>query len=175
MARSVDDLQRLADVFALRDDEEPMPVQLCTSKFAMVRTSVWPTAGPGTIAAMEGAAELLREAGATVEDVDLPPEFDDALLLQEVILQHEAGVAFYREYSTSKDQISDKLEEIAKNIHTGSKKTYLHAFDKIASLRPKIDEIANQYTALITPSAVDVAPIGIEWTGNSDFNGTWTV
>ncbi|KPM43268.1 hypothetical protein AK830_g3256 [Neonectria ditissima] len=174
MARSIEDLQVLADVFALRDDEPPQAVQLSNARFALVKSPVWPKAGPGTIAAMERAAQILRDAGASVEEVALPPEFDNLLAMQNQVLQAEAGVAFYREYNTARDGMSDKLVDMAANIDTCSKKEFLRAFDTIASLRPKFDQIAEGYTAIITPSSVDVAPVGIEWTGNSDFNGIWT-
>ncbi|KAK7422467.1 hypothetical protein QQZ08_009455 [Neonectria magnoliae] len=174
MARSVEDLQALADVFALRDDEPPEAIQLSSARFAMVKTPVWPKAGPGTVAALERAAKILRDAGALVEEVVLPPEFDNLLSLQNQVLQAEAGVAFYREYNTARDGMSDKLVDMAVNIDTCSKKEFLRAFDTIASLRPKFDQLAEGYTAIITPSSVDVAPLGIEWTGNSDFNGIWT-
>lgn len=175
LARSIDDLQALADVFALRDDVSPGPVHLKGSKFALIKTPVWPKAGPGTIAAMEEAARILKAAGATVEEVALPHEFDDVPSLQNCIMQAEAGVAFYKEYNSARDKVSDNLADMAKNIHTSSKKEFLRAIDTVASLRPKIDDIADQYTAIIAPSAVDVAPAGPEWTGDSAFNGIWTV
>ncbi|KAF7549484.1 hypothetical protein G7Z17_g6348 [Cylindrodendrum hubeiense] len=175
MARSIGDLQGLADIFSLRDDEPPRTIHLNEAKFAVVKTAVWPKAGPGTVAAIERAAQLLRNAGALVEEVTLPSEFDNLLSLQNQVLQAEAGVAFYREYNTARDQISDKLADMARNIDTCSKKEFLRAFDTIAALRPQIDYIADQYTAIITPSSVDAAPVGIEWTGSSDFNGIWTV
>ncbi|KAJ0369045.1 hypothetical protein COL26b_010637 [Colletotrichum chrysophilum] len=36
-----------------------------------------------------------------------------------------------------------------------------------------MDEIADRYTAIVTPSAIDVAPKGTG-TGSSDFNAMWT-
>lgn len=175
MARSAEDLQALADVFALRDDAPPETIQLSTARFAFVKSPVWSQAGPGTIDAMAKAAELLRDAGAVVDEVDLPSDFDDILVHQERILHAEAGAAFYKEYSTARTHMSDKLRVLAERIHTCSKKEFVQALDKVASLRPKIDGIADEYTAIITPSAVDVAPAGPEWTGNPVFNSIWTV
>jgi amidase len=175
MSRSVEDLQALADVFALRDDVVPERVQLSSARFALVRSPAWSQAGPGTIAAMERAAQILREAGATVDEVDLPSDFDDILTHQGRIMDAEAGVAFFKEYSTARAHLSDKLQDLAAKVHTSSRKEFVQALDKVASLRPRIDEIADAYTAIITPSAVDVAPVGPEWTGNSILNGMWTV
>lgn len=175
MARCVADLQALADVFALRDDQPVLPISLNGAKFAMVKTYVWPRAGPNTIIAMKWAARILEEAGATVEHVTLPPEFMSALALQDKVLRHEAGVSFLGEYTAKRGQISDMLADFASTVHSGSRQAFLAAADRLAALRPKIDAIANKYTAIITPSVVDQAPLGIEWTGSSDFNGIWTV
>jgi Asp-tRNA(Asn)/Glu-tRNA(Gln) amidotransferase A subunit family amidase len=175
MSRSVEDLQALAEVFALRDDVVPERVQLSSARFALVRSPAWSQAGPGTIAAMERAAQILREAGATVDEVDLPSDFDDILIHQGRIMDAEAGVAFFKEYSTARAHLSDKLQDLAAKVHTSSRREFVQALDKVASLRPRIDEIADGYTAIITPSAVDVAPVGPEWTGNSILNGMWTV
>ncbi|KAF6826137.1 glutamyl-tRNA amidotransferase subunit A (amidase) [Colletotrichum plurivorum] len=173
MARSVADLQKLADVFVLQDDEPSSTISLSGAKFAVVRSPVWPSAGPGTITALEQAIRILEGAGAQVEEVTLPCDFDDILEMQNQILEAEIGVAFLREYSTCPNQISNYVANIADTINTGSKRAYLRALDRVAALRPKMDEIADKYTAIITPSAVDVAPQG-RGTGSSDFNAMWT-
>ncbi|KAF4836753.1 Glutamyl-tRNA(Gln) amidotransferase subunit A [Colletotrichum siamense] len=173
MARSIADLQQVGKVLGLRDDEPPRQIPLTEATFAFVKSPIWPSAGPGTVAALQRAAKILTKAGAHVVEVTLPHEFDDIISLQNEILEAEIGVAFHREYSTSREQISDYLASIAQTAHTGSKKAYVRALDKIAALRPKMDEIADRYTAIVTPSAIDVAPKGAG-TGSSDFNAMWT-
>lgn len=174
LARSVEDLQLLADVFALRDDEPDSPIQLRHCKFAVIKTVVWPKAGPGTRAAMDLAVELLQHAGASVEEVMLSSEFDDLPLWQDQVLTGEGGVSFYREYYSSRQQLSEGLVELVEDKRY-SRKDFLRACDSIGALRPKIDDIANRYTAIITPSAIDEAPVGIGWTGSEAFNSIWTV
>lgn len=41
----------------------------------MIKTHVWPKAGPGTKAAFEKAKTLLEDKGAKVADVELPQDF----------------------------------------------------------------------------------------------------
>lgn len=77
-ARSIDDLQLLADVFRFPVAGQPEPVSLREAKVAMVKTPVWPIAGPVTIAAMDKAANILRAHCATVEEVDLLGQLNDA-------------------------------------------------------------------------------------------------
>jgi Asp-tRNA(Asn)/Glu-tRNA(Gln) amidotransferase A subunit family amidase len=77
-ARSVEDLQLLSKVFQLADDEPipSSPFQVKGSKIAFVKTHVWPRAGPGTEGAWEKAKSLLEGKGASVEEVELPAEFE---------------------------------------------------------------------------------------------------
>ncbi|VUC30888.1 unnamed protein product [Clonostachys rosea] len=78
-ARSVDDLELLANVFALEDDAPREPktaFSVSGAKFALVRTRMWPEAGPGTINTIDRTIERLKHHGAEIEEVELPPEFD---------------------------------------------------------------------------------------------------
>jgi len=48
-----------------------------------------------------------------------------------------------------------------------SRKAQLDSYDGCAKLRPVWDDIASKYDIVITPSAVDEAPIGITNTGDA--------
>ena len=49
------------------------------------------------------------------------------------------------------------------------------ALDAAAALRPAFDEIARRFDAVLTPSAPGEAPVGLASTGDSIFNGLWTL
>lgn len=76
-ARSVEDLELLASVFQLADDEPLPPTSFSVkgSKIVFLKTHVWPKAGPGTRAAWEKAKELLEKEGANIEEIELPEDF----------------------------------------------------------------------------------------------------
>ncbi|KAF7552880.1 hypothetical protein G7Z17_g4049 [Cylindrodendrum hubeiense] len=66
-ARSVADLELLADVFALEDDEPAdSSFTIKGANFAVYKTMIWPQAGPGLQAAMDKAVVLLKAHGANV-------------------------------------------------------------------------------------------------------------
>lgn len=174
-ARSVDDLELLADVFALEDDEPVAPFAVKGAKFALLKTDMWPQAGPGTVAAMDLGAKLLRDHGAEVEEIELPPEFIEAPEFHRVLLHSEGRVSFLPDYRTSKDKLHPFLCGHVENEHKISRAAQLKAFDGMAALRPKIDEIAGRYAAILTPSVPDVAPVGLYSTGSAAFNSIWTV
>ncbi|CAH0018804.1 unnamed protein product [Clonostachys rhizophaga] len=176
-ARSVDDLELFAKIFALEDDaprQAEAVVSIQGAKFAFVRTVVWPEAGPGTLAAMDTAERLLREHGAEVEVVDLPPEFDEMPRWHRIIMDTEARSAFLPEYRISREQLQPFIADHVENSTKISRAEQLEAFDGVAALRPKFDKIASKYTAIITPSAIDEAPLGQKFTGSAAFNVIWT-
>jgi amidase len=174
--RCVEDLELLADVFALVDDIPPHPqFSLQGTKFALVRTTVWPEAGPGTINAIESAVGILKNYGVLVEEVELPPEFDQLPHWHDIIVKSDGMVTFLPEYRTNQDRLPPPIVNFVRNTDRISHRAQLEAFDGIALLRPKIDKIASQYTAIITPSTPDVAPHGQDWTGSPAFNAIWTV
>lgn len=176
-ARSVEDLQLLSDVFSLEDDapatSDDFSVQ--GAKFALIKTVVWPQAGPGTIVALEAGAKLLRDQGAEVDEIELPPEFDNLPEWHRIVLHSDGRPTFLPEYRVAKDKLSPFLADHVENGHKITRAAQLEAFDGIAALRPKIDEIAGRYDAILTPSVVDEAPVGTESTGSPVFNSMWTV
>ncbi|KAI1424463.1 amidase [Xylaria sp. FL1777] len=174
-ARCVDDLELMADLFGLEDDEAPGDAfTVKGAKFGVAKTVVWPEAGPGTKSALEAAVQLLRSHGAEVEEIEFPSEFDRMPEWHRILLHGEGRATFLPEYRLAKEKLAPFLAEHVENVNGISRAAQLEAYDEIAALRPKIDGIAKKYAAIITPSAIDEAPVGIESTGSPVFNAIWT-
>lgn len=173
-ARGVDDLDLVSDAFALRDDEPSHFNGVKGARFALCKTVVWPVAGEGTRNAIARAVDILRAHGAEVDEIDLPAEFDNLPRWHNVVLQTEGETCFLPEHRTAKDQLSPQLVGYVERKAGYDHREQLKALDGIAALRPKMDEIAGRYTAILTPSAVDEAPEGIEWTGDAAFCSGWS-
>ena len=174
-ARSVYDLDILADVFAIHDDVPPsLDFRIEGAKFALVRTWVWDQAGPGTRSAVGEAARLLRQHGATVDEVNLPEMFHNLKEWYWTVLNSEGRVTFLPEHRIGKEHLHQDLIDQVQNTHKISRKSQLEASDGIASLRPVIDSITERYDAIIAPSVPDVAPLGQGFTGDQVFNNMWT-
>lgn len=166
----------MADLFGLQDDHalgDGFEVE--GAKFAVVKTPVWSEAGPGTKSASQAGAQLLRSHGAEVEEIQLPPEFNQLPEWYRILLDSEGRVTFLPEYRLAKEKLSPFLADHVENVHRISRAAQLEAYDGIAALRPKMDDIAKKYAAILTPSVVDEAPVGIESTGSPVFNSMWTV
>ncbi|KAH8601239.1 amidase signature domain-containing protein [Bisporella sp. PMI_857] len=176
-ARSSEDLELLASVFQLVDDEpvSTSPFGLKTAKIAFCKTHVWPKAGLGTKAAWAKAQDLLKEQGACVEDIDLPKDFDNITKWHANVLAGEGRASFLGNYLLAKEKMHPKITCHVENESKLTRKAQLEAYDGCARLRPVWDEIASQYDAVITPSVVDEAPVGIDHTGDASFCSMWTI
>jgi Asp-tRNA(Asn)/Glu-tRNA(Gln) amidotransferase A subunit family amidase len=145
-ARSVADLELLADAFAIQDDE-PAPIDFAVkgAKFAFLKTMVWPDVGPGTSAALQKAVSLLREEGAEVEEISLPTRLDSLPAWHRAVLNSDGRTAFLPEYLVAKEKISGQLVGHVENSDMISRREQLEAFDKIAAARPVVDDILGKY------------------------------
>ncbi|KAI0433880.1 amidase [Xylaria sp. FL1042] len=174
-ARCVDDLELMADLFGLQDDDAlEGEFTVKGAKFGVAKTVVWPQAGPGTKSALEAAVQLLRSHGAEVEEIELPPGFDRVPEWHSTLLHGEGRVTFLSEYRLAHEKLSPFLVGHVENVNGVSRAAHLEAYDEIAALRPKIDRIAKDYAAILTPSVIDEAPVGTASTGSLAFNVIWT-
>lgn len=179
-SRSVDDLDLLCDVFRLKDDIPPptIPLEIKGAKIGFVRTHVWSKAEPSLHKAWEDAKELLKAAGAEVEEVTLPSAFDGLPEWHRNVLHMEGQSAFLGDWLRAADKLDPWVTKHVINDSNTTRKELLDSYDNIARLRPVIDEIASKYSVLITPSVPDIAPVAENpkrWTGDASFNTMWTV
>jgi Asp-tRNA(Asn)/Glu-tRNA(Gln) amidotransferase A subunit family amidase len=175
-ARSVADLELLADTFAIHDDSPaPTDFKVQGAKFAVLKTMVWPHIGPGGEAAMSKAVSLLREQGAEVEEIELPARLFDLPKWHATVLNSDGRTAFLPEYAMAKEQLNSQLVGHVENSDKISRKAQLDAFDNISAARPVVDEILGKYAAVLTPSVPDEAPLGTVSTGSATFCLIWTV
>ncbi|MDA0256905.1 MAG: amidase [Chloroflexi bacterium] len=177
--RSVEDLALVLGVYrgealppldTLVDEEAVRGLRI-----GVCRTPDWREAGPGVAEAMDDAAEALRGAGATVEAMKLPPEFDGLGEAQNAIMCREMTYWIGREWREHRDQLSD---HITQRLELGERVGAGELGDAIALVmrsRAAAPSIFARYDALIAPSAPGEAPLVTEGTGNPIFNRLWTV
>lgn len=177
-ARSVDDLRLVADVFEIEGDARPTAFDIKDASVALIRTPSWDQAGLGTIAAMVKSADILRERGVNVNEISLPDSLGDGTTMRrtlQAVSYGEARTSFLAEYRKGKIQIHPMIQAIVENQANITPGERLRATDKLASLRPVVDEMFAAYSVVITPSAVDEAPLGLDDMGSPVFNTIWTV
>ncbi|KAH7128870.1 amidase signature domain-containing protein [Dactylonectria macrodidyma] len=172
-ARSIEDLQLLAGIFGLLDDGAPYNIPLEEVSVTLMKTPMWSLAGPGTISAMSEAVKILRDNGINAGDVCFPPELanaDSLMRIQKAITYGEVQASFLREYRLGKANLATEIREIVENTSNCTRSEWIEDFDRYAGMRHIMNKLATNYTVILTPSAVDEAPIGLHDMGSASFN-----
>ena len=184
-ARSVEDAALMAEVMAGFDpeDEDSRPIAtpplLATAgskpplppRFAYVRSAAWDQAQPAT---QEAFGELVEELGEAAVAVDLGERFGRAIAWQKIVMEVEMAHNLHRDYETGPDQISEPLRKLIERGRQYPAAEYVAALAARAALNGLLDEVFNEYDAILTPAAPGEAPLGLESTGNPVFCSTWT-
>ncbi|KAK4691696.1 hypothetical protein P7C71_g5360, partial [Lecanoromycetidae sp. Uapishka_2] len=179
-AHCMEDLKRITDVLSLPTEISTKEIPLEEARVGFVKSPFWSSAGPGTVAALKKAADILRKHGVTVEDVEFPDKFDDAAALRrmfKVIFVTDSGASFYSDYliDTTKTKLDPDVRAFVEDAPKFSREEVREVFDYYGPLRPVLNKIAARYSALITPSATDEAPLELGDMGSPIFNSVWTV
>ncbi len=173
--RSVADLALLCDAFRIEDDAAPATKPLSEMRIAVCRSPVWELAQPETRSALEACAGILRRAGAAVQDLTLPDEFNGLADAQLIVMHGEGRAAFLAEYLGSHALLHDEFRAHVENRRGITRRALLDAYDLAARCRPAFDAIAGDYDAVLTPAAVGEATPGLASTGDAAFNRIWTL
>ncbi len=185
-ARSLGDLALIAEVLMAYDDRDPdmrplaRPAISATlaetppiePKFAFVRTPVWDQPEETT---KDAFRELIDHVGEQVDIVDLSPAFDDALEIHRLIHCADLAKSFARLYRDGKDKLSETLVGMIEEGQKALAVDYNAAVDRIPAFNDELNGIFDEYDAILTPSALGEAPVGLDSTGDPAFCTIWTM
>jgi len=148
------------------DEVPPMP-----PRFAFVRTARWEKADEATHAGLEQVVEAL---GNRVAEINLPSIFDSVWDWQKIVNETDIAANYGDLCARGMDKISSSLRgQLEKGSQTKTV-DYLHAQAQRAGLNACLNEIFEDYDALITPAATGEAPKGLDHTGDPMFCTPWT-
>ena len=152
-ARTVQDLELLAQVFCIQDKASDYDIR--GAKFAIYKGPNWADARKATKSAIYQARKSLERAGALVEDLELPSAFDQLPTHVSTICKAETRSSLLPEYRIDKSLLSPALRKMieADVSYVEQRK----AEDESAAMRSQFDAIASAYAAIITPSATGEA------------------
>jgi len=176
LARSVRDLRLAAAALASpsggpgRSQELERPPRL-----ALARTSAWGDVQPAAQAAVEDVALAAWDAGACLEDLELPPGFADLVAAQEVIQEVESATSLAGELETHGDLLSDALRAALEAGAAVPAETYATAKRAATQLGPAIAALLAGYDGVLTPSTTGIPPLGVGFTGDPRFCRAWTL
>ncbi|MDQ8726645.1 amidase [Bradyrhizobium sp. LHD-71] len=173
--RSVDDLTLAAQAFRLPGIDDSPTKSVADMKIGYCETPYWSRAEKGAQTAMTAAAERLRRAGASVEEIVLPAHFADLADAHSTIMFGEGRVAFYNEYLANGHVLHPELRKTVEGGRGATPERLVAAYDLADVCRKEFDAIAARYDAVLAPAATGEAPKGILNVGDWIFNGLWTL
>jgi Asp-tRNA(Asn)/Glu-tRNA(Gln) amidotransferase A subunit family amidase len=184
-ARTVEDAALLAEVLAGYDDDDqdtrpvahaplaavavsdpPLPPRL-----AFVRSPAWEHAEP---VMRDAFGELVEALGETASEVELGASFGPAVDLHRTVMEAEMAHNFHRDYEQGRDKLSAPLRKCIERGREYLAGDYLKALVAIGVLNSALDEVFDEYDAILTPAAPGEAPRGLQSTGNPVFCTLWT-
>jgi len=155
------------DLFAQASTPPPMkPV------FGFVRPPGWDDADPQLHAAFD---ELLTALGDQAFELPLPPVFDNAAAQRLMINQAEMAYHYYPYWRDAADQLGPEARAAIEQGNKIPARDYQSARDYPKLLNAALEELLTRCDAIICPAATGPAPRGLETTGDSIFNGLWTL
>ncbi len=183
-ARSVTDAALMADIMAGFDGGDPDTRPLATPqlavtaadepplppRFAFVKGPAWKAAEPVLDEAFD---ELVAAIGDNAQPAELGSAFERAVEFHGIVMATEMAHNFRRDLAQGGDALSPQLRELLERGGRVSAVAYLEAVSAAASLNAMLDELFNEYDAILTASAPGEAPVG-NATGNPAFCSTWT-
>lgn len=188
-ARSLADLALVSDVLMRYDSQdsdmnpaappciarimaEDVPVK---PRFAFVRTPMWEQVEQST---KDGFRELIdsvnEENAKTIEVVDLPAQFADIYHHHQNIMEADLALNFAGDYRDGKSQLSTELCEMIERGQKVLATEYNSSLSKISDYSAYLDDLFDEYEAILTPSTFGAAPAGLENTGSPKMNTIWT-
>ncbi len=170
-ARSVEDAAMLSDCLAGGAGLSPLNEKMGIA-LAFAHPAGWERCDDDMKAAFE---ELQVRLGSRAESVALAACFDDAADAHRIVSLVELS-----KYAASyAEKCADEISEgMLQDIEMGagfSAVAYLRALDVVGVLNDALEPIFSKYDAIVTPSALGQAPVGLANTGEAIFCSLWTL
>jgi amidase len=132
-----------------------------------------PDVEPSMAAALSQTMARLREAGATIQPLDLESMLAELHAASRVVMAHEAAGVHGARY----DEHGAKLADMADLVREGrgvSRDRYDEALRTIAAWRDRMKAIYEATPVILVPAAMGPAPFSLASTGDPRMNSPWT-
>jgi amidase len=176
LARSITDIELVAKTLGVFRNQIPdlTYTTLKQCQFGFLVGELDHLASEGVKLVWEKAKLALSNAGAVVEDVDFGEEFKgwegvDGKLGR--IMNSVADISTFKDYMVNRGQLPESILQAAEN--GVPRQETVRMYDQLAALRPRFDELAGQYDAIITLSTL-VEPPKMSENDVPDFGALWS-
>ncbi len=177
-ARSVADAALLAwSLTARRSSIAPQaPMLKGAPRLAAVRSPVWHLAQPEQRAQFDADVARLRNAGAMIDIIEIPGEFDRAHKIHRTIMLFEAARVARKVRAHYRESFSDYLNDALDEGEAIADSDYRDAMKLRTQLQHSLAAFLDRgYSAIITPPTAGEAPASLDVTGDPSFCSIWTL
>ena len=143
-------------------------------RIGLVRTHFWEKATQETQEHTDSIARRFAEAGAVVEDIELPTDFDEMLWAHRILMTTEAADAHRDWFEGREDDYSPNVRGVIENGLKASAVDYLKAKDVQATFTHDVTEAMRPFDVVMTPSTPSAAPRDLSTTGDPMFQSPFT-
>jgi len=123
----------------------------------------------------ESVAESLRQAGAKVEEVALPPSFANIHETSRTIMAVEAATYHQEMFAKHKEQYRPGIRKLIEDGLTIPATEYARALEMRLQQHTDTEPLLHKVDAMLTPGASGAAPRSLETTGNPVMQVPWSV
>ena len=152
-----------------------LTMKISAPRIGFARTSRWSQVDAASHAALESAAKKWAAAGAVVVDVPLPPAVEALFVEQGHIMKYEAARALAWEQDNHRELLSEGIRSRLDDGWAVTRERYDLAQRTAYDARRQFADLMRSFDLLLTLAAPGEAPKGLASTGDSMFNGLWTL
>lgn len=181
IARSARDLALVLE--AIAEPEQPGHEKLAAlfdrgefarpPRLALLEAFFMTEADADVQAATRAAVKMLERAGAMIESVPLPPEFDDAIRRHRAIMAADMAQMHRDEFQRQPESFGRNMAAMIEEGLQVDPSVYDEAAKQQVLLAEEIGRICRSFDALITPATTTAAP-PMATTGDPRFNSPWS-
>ncbi|APA88635.1 amidase [Paraburkholderia sprentiae WSM5005] len=135
----------------------------------------WTEPSANASAALDTAVRAIEDAGGRVRRVRFGSWMAAMVAAHDTIQRYEAYQSLGFEYDRHRGDLSPMLAGFLERAATIDAATYTKARVLMGEAKDSLAELFNGVTGLLTPSAPDEAPDGLDSTGDPAFNRNWTL
>ena len=144
-------------------------------RLAVVKTPKWSLASQAQQANFTEAVATLKDAGAPVREVPLPPAFGEAWNVVQAIMDFDASRGFASLESRHRLQFSAPLQELLDRGKRITAEQHARNLARRDDYRRWLDTLFDGCEAIVTIPAAGEAPEGLANTGDATFCSLWTM
>jgi aspartyl-tRNA(Asn)/glutamyl-tRNA(Gln) amidotransferase subunit A len=184
-AATVEDAALLAEMMQGHDPADPATVPMpfqhladvartrppVTPTLAFIKQPAWDQADDEMKRAL---AELVEFMGGNCIEIDLPSIFDAAASARDQVQIAELTASYVGYAERGGQKLGPRLKEAIKLGGKIAAADYIAACGLADRLNLFLDQVFDEFDAIITPAAAGPAPDSLETTGSPAFNGLWT-